>query len=235
MNKKLLLISNSTLYGGGYLDHCEDEIKDFLGAEIKKIAFVPFARPSGISFDEYTKRARERYADFGYDIVSVHEDASPYQLISTADAVFIGGGNTFLLLKTLHEWDLLNGIRKRVENGMPYIGTSAGSNVACPTIKTTNDMPIVGPKNLEALGVFPYQINAHYIDPQPDSKHMGESRETRLKEYLVFNKIPVIGLREGCMIRCDGDQFLIKGTTNARIFKNINEQYEVTPVSKIEL
>ncbi len=231
--KRLLLISNSTLHGSGYLDHCADEIKDFLGDSVKKVTFVPFARPGGISHDEYTAKARTRFEDIGYELVSVHETEDAAIAADEAEAVFIGGGNSFVLLDELINTGVLDAVRKKVEEGMPYIGTSAGSNVACPTIKTTNDMPIRETGTLVAMNLVPFQINPHYLDPDPDSKHKGETRETRIREYHVFNTVPVVGLREGCMIRCENGEYTLKGTTGARIFIRGAEPREEQPPAKL--
>jgi len=226
----LLLISNSTLHGSGYLDHCSDEIKDFLGSEIKTITFVPFARPSGITHDEYTAKARERFEQMGYKLVSVHEVSDPIKQVKEAEAVFIGGGNSYVLLHDLQKSGIIPVIREKVTNGMPYIGTSAGSNVACPTIKTTNDMPIHEVENFDALNLVPFQINPHYLDPDPTSTHKGETRETRINEFLMFNDKVVVALREGCMVRINGDKRLLKGSTDARIFERGQEPKEYSPV-----
>ena len=230
----LLLISNSTLHGSGYLDHCAEEIKDFLGNKIKKVTFVPYARPGGITHDEYTAKARERYKMMGYELVSVHDSPDPKQAICDAEAVFIGGGNSFVLLNDMEEKEIIPEIRKKVQSGMPYIGTSAGSNVACPTIKTTNDMPIHEVNNFKALDLVPFQINPHYLDPDPDSTHKGETRETRIREFLFFNDKVVVGLREGCMVRINGNERLLKGSTKARIFQNGSEPKEYKPVCSLD-
>ncbi len=233
--KRLLLVSNSTLHGSGYLDHCAEEIKSFLGNTIKKVLFVPFARPGGISHDVYTSKASERYAELGYELIGLHTFDDPKKAVEEAEAMFIGGGNTFVLLGGLQEAGIIELIREKIENGMPYIGTSAGSNVACPTIMTTNDMPVKQLNNFNAINVFPYQINAHYLDPDPNSTHKGETRETRLKEYMVFNETPIIGLREGCMVHVEGEKMLLKGSTGARIFKRGHDPMEISPVCEIKI
>ncbi len=231
--KKLLLVSNSTLHGSGYLDHCESEIKSFLGSEIKKVTFVPFARPSGISYNEYAGKASERFRQIGYELESVHEHIDPVQAIRDAEAVFIGGGNTFVLLSGLYDFGLVDELRNKVMDGIPYIGTSAGSNITCPTIMTTNDMPVRELGTFTALNLIPFQINPHYLDPEPGSTHKGETRETRINEYLVFNDLPVVGLREGCMIHVEGDKYTLKGSTGARIFSKGKEPAEVMPPVKL--
>ena len=223
--KRILLISNSTLYGSGYLDHAETEIRSFLGA-VKRVLFVPFALHDR---DGYTATAQKRFEKMGYELSSVHNASDPRQALNDTDAVFIGGGNTFRLLKALYDFDLLDPIRERVAAGMPYIGSSAGSNVAAPTIKTTNDMPIVEPPSFNALGLVSFQINPHYLDPDPNSKHMGETREERLRQFLEENDTPVAGLREGAILRIENGETILKGSTGARIFRKGFEPVETLP------
>ncbi len=231
MNKKrLLLISNSTLFGSGFLDHAEAEIRDFLG-DVERILFVPFALHDR---DGYAAKARARYETMGFELDSIHEASDKAQAIADAQAMFIGGGNTFRLLKTLYDLELLPHIRKRVAAGMPYIGSSAGSNVAAPTIRTTNDMPIVEPPSLNALGLVSFQINPHYLDPDPESKHMGETREERILQFLEENETPVVGLREGAMIRVEAGSTILKGSTGARIFRQGKPPLEVEPGTKLD-
>lgn len=222
---RLLLISNSTLYGSGYLDHAETEIRDFLG-DVKRVLFVPFAL---YDRDAYAATARDRFAKMGYELTSLHDAVDRFAAVARTDAIFVGGGNTFRLLKTLYEQLLLDPIRQRVAEGMPYIGSSAGSNIAAPTIKTTNDMPIVQPPSFEALGLVSFQINPHYLDPDPNSKHMGETREKRLQEFLEENDTPVLALREGAMARCEQGTITLKGSTGARIFRKGLDPGETLP------
>ena len=222
---RLLLISNSTLYGGNYLDHAEDEIRDFLRGA-RRLLFVPFALHDR---DEYAGLARQRFKAMGYDLDSVHEVADARRALGEAEVVFIGGGNTFRLLIALYDLDLLLTIRERVAEGMLYIGSSAGSNVACPTIKTTNDMPIVQPPSFEALGLVPFQINPHYLDPDPASTHMGETREERIRQFHEENATPVVGLREGAMLRVEQRAVALKGRSGARVFRRGHEPVEVEP------
>lgn len=224
-SKRLLLISNSTLYGSGFLDHAEREIRNFLGS-IEHLLFVPFALQDR---DGYAEKARERLERMGYAVDSLHNAPDKQKAVNAAQAIFIGGGNTFRLLKSLYEFDVLSLIRERVEAGMPYMGSSAGSNVAAPTIRTTNDMPIVQPPSFDALGLVTFQINPHYLDPDPHSKHMGETREERLLQYLEENETPVIGLREGAMIHVERGVTTLKGSTGARIFRRGQEPVEVKP------
>ncbi len=233
MTRNLLLISNSTLHGSGYLDHCADEIKKILG-DRKNVLFIPYARPSGITYDEYTKIARERFEKMGFKLKGIHEFKSPKDAVKSAESIFIGGGNTFVLLSGLYKADILDEIRNKVKSGIPYIGTSAGSNVACKSIKTTNDMPIVYPPSFDGLGLAPFNINPHYLDPDPNSKHKGETRETRIKEFHFFNSDYVVGLREGAMLHIVGDKITLKGTTGARIFKDDIEPKECKPGDSLD-
>jgi dipeptidase E len=230
MSKRLLLISNSTLHGSGYLDHAEPELRGTL-ASIKRVLFVPFAL---YDRDAYTTTARTRFAAMGYELDSVHEAADAVKAVEAAEAIFIGGGNTFRLLDNLYRSNLLPPIRQSVAEGMLYIGSSAGSVVAAPTIKTTNDMPIVQPPTFESLGLISFQINAHYLDPDPNSTHMGETREERLNQFLEENATPVVGLREGCMIRVEQGVHQLKGRTGARIFHRGFAPVEVAPGSTID-
>jgi dipeptidase E len=229
--RRLLLISNSTLHGSGYLDHAEAEIRDFLG-QLKHVLFVPFAL---FDRDKYAGTARARFQKMGYELTSIHTTANPVQAVKDTDAMFIGGGNTFRLLKTLYEFDLIDVIRERVADGMPYIGSSAGSNMACPTIRTTNDMPIVEPPSFNALGLVSFQINPHYLDPDPGSKHMGETREERINQFLEENETPVVGLREGAMLRVENGETILRGSTGARIFRRGFEPVEMLPGAKVRI
>jgi len=230
VTKQLLLLSTSKLYGGEYLDHAEAEIRDFL-RKSGRVLFVPFAIADR---DGYAAKTRERFTAMGFGLDSIHQASDKRQAISEAKAIFIGGGNTFRLLKTLYEFELLSLIRSRVENGLPYIGSSAGSNVAGPTIRTTNDMPIVEPPSLNALSLVPFQINPHYVDPDPDSTHMGETREERILQFLEENDTPVVGLREGAMLRIEAGRAMLKGSTGARIFCKGRPPVEVLPGSDLK-
>lgn len=228
--RRLLLISNSTLHGSGYLDHAEAEIRDFL-ADAKRVLFVPYAL---FERDKYTATAKTRFEKMGYELTSIHTAASPVQAVKEAEAIFIGGGNTFRLLKALYDFDLLDVIRERVDAGIPYIGSSAGSNMACPTIKTTNDMPIVQPPSFEALGLVSFQINPHYIDTDPNSKHMGETRAERLTQFLEENNTPVVALREGAMLRIENGETILRGSFGARIFRRGFEPVDISTGAKLD-
>ncbi|KAB2963398.1 MAG: dipeptidase PepE [Thermoanaerobaculia bacterium] len=213
--RRLLLLSNSTQHGHGYLDHAIDEIRGHL-AGVSRLLFVPFALHDRAG---YSAKARERFAPLGIEVDELLAAPSGARQVETAAAVFVGGGNTFRLLKTLREAGLAAPLRERVLGGMPYLGASAGINIAAPTIRTTNDMPIVEPPGFEALGLVPFQINPHYLDPPPDSTHMGETREQRILEFLEENDRPVVGLREGGWLAIAGAAGRIGGLSGARIFR----------------
>ncbi|XP_075464699.1 alpha-aspartyl dipeptidase-like isoform X2 [Ascaphus truei] len=215
--RRLLLISNSTLHGGKYLEHCQDHIQKFLGAPVKRVLFVPYALHDR---DAYAQSARQKFESLGYSLDSVHESSDPVDAVNKSEAIFIGGGNTFRLLKALYDNGLILAIRKKVfEDGVPYIGSSAGTNVATISINTTNDMPIVYPPSLEALGLVPFNINPHYLDQDANSKHMGETREKRISEYHEEpDTSHVLGLREGCLLLVEGEKATLLGITRARLF-----------------
>jgi dipeptidase E len=227
--RRLLLISNSTLHGGGYLDHAEAEIRRFLG-NTARVVFIPFAVHDRRS---YAAKAEERFSGMGFSLTSIHDVSNMPRAIDEADAIFVGGGNTFRLLKGLYDYDLLAPIRRRVAAGMPYIGSSAGAIVACPALKTTKDMPVVQPPSFEALGLVPFQISPHYLDPDPSSTHMGETQEERIMQFLEENEEPVIGLREGSILRVQDGAVTLKGPNMARIFRRGEEPAEVSPGSDL--
>ena len=222
---RILLISNSTLYGSGYLDHAANEIKDFLGS-VRNVTFVPYALHDR---EAYASQAITRFEKLGYYMQSIHSSTNPKHTIEQTQAIFIGGGNTFRLLNELYTHDLLEAIRQRVAEGMPYIGSSAGSNVAGPTIKTTNDMPIVQPPSFNALNLVSFQINPHFLDPDANSTHMGETREQRLLQFLEENDTTVVALREGAMLRVENETITLKGTSGARIFRKGKSPLEIIP------
>jgi dipeptidase E len=229
--KRVLLISNSTNYGGGYLDHCVTEIADFLGGAINRILFVPFALYDHAA---YAATARARLARLGYAVDSLHEAAEPVAAVEGAQAIFIGGGNTFRLLDRLWRLGVVEPIRRRVEAGVPYIGSSAGSNVACVTIKTTNDMPIVEPPTFDALALVPFNLNPHYLDPDPASTHQGETREERIVQFLEENDRIVVGLREGAMLRIEDDGVRLLGIAGARVFRRGHPPAEHAPGARLD-
>lgn len=229
-NKRVLLISNSTLYGSGYLDHAEGEIRDFLGV-VKRVLFVPFAL---YNREAYAALAHERLKAMGYDLESAHDVKDARQAAEDAQAIFIGGGNTFRLLKSLYDFELLPPIRRRVAQGMPFIGSSAGAIVAGPTLKTTKDMPIVQPPSFEALGLVSFQISPHYLDPDPNTTHMGETQEERINQFLEENNAPVAGIREGAIVRVEGNAIVLKGKSGARIFRKGQEPVETLPGERLD-
>ena len=224
-----MLISNSTVHGRGYLDHVEEEIKTFLGGA-KTVLFFPFAL---YDRDDYATKAKTRFAAMDYSVESAHTTDNLQKAIEQTDAIFIGGGNTFRLLKALQDLELLKPIRLKVKSGAPYIGSSAGSNVAGPTIKTTKDMPIVQPCSFDALGLVPFQISPHYLDPDPASTHMGETQEERILQFLEENEIPVVGIREGAWLFIENGSVTLRGSSGARIFRRGQAPIEVTPDTEI--
>ena len=229
--KRLLLISNSTMFDEMYLGHAAGEIDSFLG-EIRHLLFIPFALRD---HDGYTRQAASRFDAMGRALTSAHHSADPAAAVQRAEAIFVGGGNTFRLLQGLYRWKLLEPIRRRVDEGIPFIGSSAGSIVACPTIRTTKDMPIVEPPSLTALGLVGFQISPHYLDPDPSSRHMGETQEERISQYLEENDEHVVGLREGGMVRVEAGAISLKGRSAARIFRRGHEPVEVSPETRLDL
>src|SRR5215471_8135281 len=213
--QRILLISNSTVHGRGYLDHVEQQIKDFLG-KAKRILFFPYAL---YDRDGYAAKAKARFAVMGYSLEAVHQAADPRKAVENTDAFFVGGGNTFRLLKALQDFDLIDVIRHKVKTGAPYIGSSAGSNVAGPTIKTTKDMPIVQPRSFDSLALVPFQISPHFQDADPNSMHMGETQEERILQFLEENETPVAGIREGAWLICENGAVTLRGEAGARIFR----------------
>ena len=227
---RLLLLSNSTNFGAGYLDHAMGPIIEFL-AGVRRIAFVPFALQDHA---KYTAKARARFANEGVALEAATPDAEGRSLLTSADAVFVGGGNTFRLLAALQRSGLLPILRARAQAGMPYLGASAGTNIAAPTLKTTNDMPILEPPSFEALGLIPFQINPHYVEPNPGSRHMGETRDDRLREYLEENQAPVLGLREGAWLLRDGPKLTLHGPAGARLFQRNVAPREIGPGTSLD-
>jgi dipeptidase E len=222
---RLFLLSNSTQSGRGYLDHAMPELLAFLGGP-RRVAFVPFALKDRRG---YAAKVAERFATEGVRVVGLSADARGVKALAQADAVFVGGGNTFRLVDALQRSGLLAAIRKAVQGGMPYVGSSAGTNVAAPTIRTTNDMPIVQPRRFDAIGLVPFQINPHYLDADPRSTHMGETREQRLREYLEENAVPVLALREGAWLWREGATLRLQGARGARLFRRGREPQEYAP------
>lgn len=223
---RLLLISNSTNAGEAYLDYPKHNIKNFLGEKRKKAVFIPYAAVT-FSFDEYEQKVNSRFTEIGHEVIGIHKFENKHEAIKNAEAIVVGGGNTFHLVKMMQEQGLIDIIREKVKSGTPFIGWSAGSNVACPTICTTNDMPIVQPASFKVLGLIPFQINPHYLDANPEG-HAGETREQRLEEYQAANKnMYVAGLREGTMFKIENDNIQLIGPRPCRIFKYGQEPFEL--------
>ena len=218
-HRRLVLASTSKVHGTGYLDHLVPWIERLL-AGVERLLFVPYALHDQ---DGYAGQVRERFAELGIEVDGIHRAADPVAAVEEAAAIFVGGGNTFRLLDRLQRGELLEPIRSRVAGGMPYMGASAGSNIAGLTIKTTNDMPIVRPASFEALGLVGFQINPHYIDPEPGSTHMGETRDTRLREFHEENETPVVALREGALLEIAGDRVSVAGSPGGKLFRRGEE------------
>ncbi|HEX8562409.1 MAG TPA: dipeptidase PepE [Flavobacterium sp.] len=230
--KKLLIASTSTLHGEKYLEYLLPEVESlFRGCD--EIMFVPYARPAGISHDQYTTIVRAAFAKIDINVRGVHEFENPKEAVAAASGIFTGGGNTFLLVAQLYKFGLMDAIATAVKNGTPYLGSSAGSNITGLTMQTTNDMPIVYPPSFQTLGFLPFNLNPHYLDPDLNATHMGETRETRIKEFHKFNTIPVVGLREGSWLTVDGETIVLKGKLSARIFMQDKEPYEIQPETRL--
>ena len=226
--KKMIIASTSTIYGSSYLEYILPTLGRFFTG-IDEITFIPYARPGGISFEEYTKIAAKAFAKIGIVVRGIHEFGNPITAIDNSRAIFVGGGNTFVLVNELYRQDLFPALKKSIEEGALYFGTSAGSNITGINMKTTNDMPIVYPESFQTLGSIPLNINPHYQDPDPDSKHKGETRETRIREFHTYNELPVIGLREGSWLEVNGKDIILKGKLNARLFRKDSEPIEISP------
>ena len=224
---RLLLISNSTNPGEGYLEYPTPYIKDFLGDKAVNALFIPYAGVT-FSFEAYEEKVNARFKEIGHHVTSIHRFINPIEAIENAEAIVVGGGNTWQLVRMLHEKGLMKPIRKKVKEGTPYIGWSAGSNIACPTLKTTNDMPIVDPIKFKTLKLVPFQINPHYLDDHP-ANHGGETREMRINEFIEVNReVTVVGLREGTMLLREQNELTLMGSKPARLFKYGQEPREVS-------
>jgi len=230
--KNLIIASTSTIYGGTYLEYLFPELSS-LFMYSKEIIFIPYAQPGGITYDEYTLIARKAFAEIGINIKGIHEYNNAEEVIKDAKGLFVGGGNTFVLVNEMYKQNLFNILKDRLEKGMPYLGTSAGSNICGPSMQTTNDMPIVYPPSYKTLGIIPFNINAHYLDPDPNSKHKGETRETRIKEFHQFNNMSVLGLREGSWLQVSGEEIILKGKFQARLFEQNKKPLELESGSNI--
>ena len=228
----IILASTSTIFGGEYLEYLREELIQ-LYKGIDEIVFIPFARPGGISHDDYTAKARSFFETINIKVKGLHEFEDKTEALNQAKGYFTGGGNTFLLVKTLHEEGLMSVLKENVLNGKAYLGCSAGSNIGGQNMKTTNDMPIVYPPSFDCMGLVPFNINPHYLDPNPDLKHNGETRETRIQEFLTQNDIKVVGLREGNWIRRTDDSITVEGSELTRIFEKGKEPYEIEAGSRL--
>ena len=230
--KKIIIASTSTLHNGEYLEYLLPNLKLHF-KDVTEILFIPYARPSGISHEDYTSKVAQAFSKINISVRGIHEFENPIEAVEQAQGIFTGGGNTFLLVSQLYKNNVILAIEKVVKNGTPYLGTSAGSNICGLTMGTTNDMPIVYPPSFQTLGFVPFNINPHYLDPIEGSTHMGETRETRINEFHQFNSQPVIGLREGSWLEVMGDSIKLKGNLTARIFTRNNVAYEVKPETEL--
>jgi dipeptidase E len=224
--KKALIASTSTVFGGTFLDYLLPTLTEHF-ASVSNLIFIPFARPGGISHDEYTEKVKPFFKQLNIEVKGIHQFENPIEAIQNAEAIFTGGGNTFVLVDMLYKYNLLDAIQKVVENGMPYLGTSAGSNICGLTMNTTNDMPIVYPPSFRTLGLVSFNLNPHYLDPIEGSRHMGETRETRIKEFHQYNPQSVLGLREGSWLEVLGNKITLKGDLPARLFQQGKEPIEI--------
>jgi dipeptidase E len=216
--KNIIIASTSTLHGGDYLDYLLPELQLHF-KDCKTILFIPYARPGGISHDEYTAKVALAFAKINIAVKAIHEFEDPASAIQDAEGIFTGGGNTFLLVSQLYKNNIMAVLSETVKNGTPYLGTSAGSNICGLTMQTTNDMPIIYPPSFQTLGLIPFNLNPHYLDAEKQSTHMGETRETRIREFHAFNTVPVLGLREGSWLDVKGEKITLKGNLSARLFR----------------
>lgn len=226
--KNLIIASTSSLHGGDYLEYLLPVLENHF-ANCQTIIFIPYARPGGITHDAYTETVKKAFSKINKKVVGLHTFENPEEALSTAQGIFTGGGNTFLLVTQLYQINSMEALSKAITNGIPYLGTSAGSNITGISMQTTNDMPIVYPPSFATLGVLPFNLNPHYLDPDTQSKHMGETRETRIKEFHAFNDTPVLGLREGSWLEVNGNKIILKGTLTARWFTQNQEAVELVP------
>lgn len=223
-----IIASTSTIHGSTYLEYLLTTLKKHF-SNCSEIVFIPFARPSGISHNEYLIIVKKAFTQINIEVKGLHEFDDYQNALKNAQGIFTGGGNTFLLVTQLYKNNLIEVLKETIKRGTPYLGTSAGSNICGLTMGTTNDMPIVYPPSFKTLGIVSFNINPHYLDPDPTSTHKGETRETRIKEFHKFNSIPVVGLREGSWLEVKANSITLKGTLEARIFEHLKEPYEVKP------
>lgn len=225
--KNIILASSSTVHGSGYLEYLQSELNNLFKG-VSKVLFIPYAKPSGISYDAYTEIAKKGFENLGIEVEGIQCFDNPKDAINNAEGIFVGGGNTFLLVSSLYEHNLLDDLSGVINKGTPYLGTSAGSNICGVNMQTTNDMPIIYPPSFETLSVVPFNINAHYIVADKNSTHKGETRETRIKEFHTIQDTPVVGLQEGSWIRVVGEQSTLGGDKDAYLFHK-NEEIVICP------
>jgi dipeptidase E len=226
MSKKIILASTSTLSNAAYLAYLLPILKAHFNS-CKTLLFIPYARPSGISHDEYTKKVADAFATIDISVRGLHEFENPMEAIQKAEAIFTGGGNTFLLVSQLYKTNTMATLKKVIEKGTPYLGSSAGSNIAGMTMNTTNDMPIVLPESFKTLGLIPFNLNPHFLDANEQSTHMGETRETRINEFHTVSNIPVLGLRERSWLEVYGSNIILRGDLSARLFRQNETAVEI--------
>lgn len=224
--KSALIASTSTIHGSHFLEYLFEHLEQHFKA-VDDIVFIPYARPSGLSHDEYTDVVSKAFAKLDKKVRGLHQYDNTLEAIKTAKGIFTGGGNTFVLVNQLYKNNILEPLKDAIKNGTPYLGTSAGSNIFGLSMQTTNDMPIVYPPSFKTMGILPFNINAHYLDPIKGNTHMGETRETRIKEFHKFNNQPVIGLREGSWIEVKDESVTLRGKLDARIFTYNKPPYEI--------
>ena len=230
--KKMIIASTSTIHGGNYLEYLVPSLQ-VLFKGCNEIIFIPYARPGGISHDDYTSNVRSAFAKINKTVKGLHEFDNATEAIKTAQGIFTGGGNTFLLVAQLYQNNVMEAISNAVQNGTPYLGSSAGSNITGVSMQTTNDMPIIYPPSFKTLGLIPFNLNPHYLDADLQSKHMGETRETRIKEFHAFNQTPVLGLREGSWLEVSGETIILKGELTARLFRQNQTPEELASESDL--
>lgn len=214
----MIIASSSTIHGSGYLEYLQAPLMQLFEG-CKKILFIPYARPSGLSHDAYTEVAKKGLSFLNIEVVGIHETMNPKKALYEAEAIFVGGGNTFVLVNELYKLGLMDILKQQIAWGVPYLGTSAGSNICGVSMQTTNDMPIVLPPSFKTLNCIPFNLNAHFLPADANSTHKGETRETRIKEFHVFNETPVLGLQEGSWLEVNQNSIVLKGECDAFWFE----------------
>lgn len=220
------------MHGSSYLEYLLPEL-DKLYNEIDEVLFIPYARPSGISYKDYTYIAAKAFSNLNIAVKGIHEFTDEQSALKNANGIFVGGGNTFVLVKELYDKNLMSTLENVIKSGIPYLGTSAGSNICGVSMQTTNDMPIVMPTSFKVLSIIPFNLNVHYLDPYPSSKHKGETREIRIKEFHIYHDIAVLGLREGSWLRVNDNKMILKGNLTARLFEKGKPAKELEPLTDL--